>query len=465
MNIKHKVVASAILAGTIAFSSNSFAVPFILSNGLGDGTVSIGVDGFGSFGSAIGGETSDATYDPVGAVDPAGTSFESSLAIRFGNTGLRDFLTSGDVSGSGSLPNPGVSGNSNSGTSSFSYGVLGFSLNQTLVDSFENGQRVGTQLNQQYTITNTSANTASFELVRYLDGDLLFDGTLDDGGGRLSFGGNDVVYETDAASGDAASTTFVGITGNGGIVPTTNRFEVDSYSGLRSRIREGVALDDMVEGDTNGDGFIDSPYDVTLALRNEFNLAPGQTTTYLAQTLFGNAIPAAPGSSESLPLLPPSDEPPFVFEIDPVPNETVWIDPIVAIGYDYAVTGNKFASVSLPSAATIPVTVPYELYLFDGSDYSFEAFLNAGDIYTFDAAGVDMFRILLDPSLGLDPANPLAFPTGVNFVNNTTAIVSMTPLAVNTTTDVPEPSTYALFAVGLLGFATSGMRKKRISRK
>jgi hypothetical protein len=40
-----------------------------------------------------------------------------------------------------------------------------------------------------YTITNPTDSPIDFELLRYIDGDLLFNGTFTDGGGRLFVNG------------------------------------------------------------------------------------------------------------------------------------------------------------------------------------------------------------------------------------------------------------------------------------
>jgi hypothetical protein len=82
-----------------------------LNTSFGDGGVVIGVDGYGSFGSAISGSgTTDAFYDPIGttiSVQPSQTTFQSGVAIGFGGT-TRTFLTTGSiVSSSPLLPNPG----------------------------------------------------------------------------------------------------------------------------------------------------------------------------------------------------------------------------------------------------------------------------------------------------------------------------------------------------------------------
>ncbi len=287
------VSATALLAAMGGVS----AAPFVLNNGPGDGTVNVGVDGFGSFGSSVGGNSTNAVFDPVGAAPPAaGTSFESGLAIRFGSSGGRTFLTSGDIGGSGGLANPTVSGTAASGSSSFGFGGLTFSLTQALTPLMNGLTQSGTVLTQTYVITNTSTagGRLSFELLRYLDGDLQFNGSISDGGGRLVASGAEILFETDSATGSSTSTTFIGITGEGGQVPATGRYEIDSFSGLRARIVNGTALDDLITGDgADADEFIDAGngYDVTLALRNVFLLDVGQSATYVTRTIFGNGTP------------------------------------------------------------------------------------------------------------------------------------------------------------------------------
>ena len=146
----------------------------------------------------------------------------------------------------------------------------------------------GVPVTTYFTITNTSDTSVDFELLRYLDGDLQFDGSLIDGGGRLINNGLEILFETDNATGNNDPTTFVGITGEGGLIPTTNRYEINSYPELRSRIIAGGNLNNVINGDgSDADQFIDAGkgYDVTLALRNLFTLGAGNTTT---QKIYGS---------------------------------------------------------------------------------------------------------------------------------------------------------------------------------
>ncbi|MEH2246129.1 PEP-CTERM sorting domain-containing protein [Nostoc sp.] len=296
MKLIHKTVALIVLVTTVTFSLlGESASAFTLTNGPGDGTVSIGVDGFGSFGlNPRGNGTNDALFDPIGAQGLTGTTFDSGVAIRLGNSGGRTFLTSGSIGGSGGLTNPTVTGTSTQANSIFSFDALKFNLVQLITPLLDNGSQTGTVLTQTYTITNTSNTSSDFELLRYVDKDLRFDGSLIDGGGRLLSGSTETLFETDSATGSNDPTTFVGISAEGGTVPAIGRYEIDNYSDLRSRIIAGTALDNTITGDgADADQFIDAGlgYDVTLALNNLFSIGAGQTTTYTTTTFFGLGAP------------------------------------------------------------------------------------------------------------------------------------------------------------------------------
>ena len=260
-----------------------------LSSSSGDGNLQVGVDAFGSFGSSVGGNgTSNAIYDPIGTFNgfgsSFGTTFQSGVAIRLGDSGRRSFLTTGFIS-DGGLANPGFnSQTTNSAESEFSFNVLDFDLTQTAQDSFAEGERIGSILTQVYEVTNTSDAEVSFELVRYLDGDL--DGIIN-GGGRVVRDGEEILFETIDVVDSAESNTFVGITGEGGDTSGSGRFEIDSFDSIRSTIASGGELDDTINNDNDGDGLIDFDFDVTLGLNNEFVLAPGESTTYTTKTIFG----------------------------------------------------------------------------------------------------------------------------------------------------------------------------------
>ena len=78
-----------------------------LNTPAGDGGLRVNVDAYGSFGSRVGADTSDAFYDPVDEIDEAGTMFDSGVAFRLAGEPTRTFLTTGSIGSSGGLNDPG----------------------------------------------------------------------------------------------------------------------------------------------------------------------------------------------------------------------------------------------------------------------------------------------------------------------------------------------------------------------
>jgi Calx-beta domain/Domain of unknown function (DUF4114) len=258
-----------------------------LNNVAGDGGLSVDVSSTGAFGSSTGATgASDAQYDPIGTRGVGATTYQSDIAFRIGSTGARQFLSSlatNVLDGSGT---------STAANSSFIASGLNFELVQAVDNLNQAGIRTGSSLSQTYKITNPTSQTISFELVRYFDGDLLFDGSLLDTGGKITRSGQDILFETDSGDSASAPTTFVGITAKGGTNIASNRLEIGEFSSLRSRILAGDPLSNLIQGDINGDSFIDgAAYDVTPAFRNVFELAAGQSTTYVTETIFGSGAP------------------------------------------------------------------------------------------------------------------------------------------------------------------------------
>ncbi|MEZ6091826.1 MAG: hypothetical protein R3C05_28240 [Pirellulaceae bacterium] len=130
----------------------------------------------------------------------AGTTRYSGVAIRIGGEGPRQFLTSGSIEGSGGLPDQPVTVEQDSlshvlgdlpravGTGQFHYKGLDFELAQTaavLMHLNYGGDVGGVRLTQEYTITNTLDVPIEFDLVRFFDGNLVFDSSEDDDGGGI----------------------------------------------------------------------------------------------------------------------------------------------------------------------------------------------------------------------------------------------------------------------------------------
>ncbi len=106
----------------------------------------------------------------------------------------------------------------------------------------------------------------------------------------------------------------------------------------------------------------------------------------------------------------------YTFSLDVVPDTPYFLDPAVAIGYDYAL-GKKdprFASVRLP------LGIGNNRFVLVVGHKGYD--LNAGQLFDFRAhgykKGVKGFRVAcIDPAAQLDPVNSLAFPTEVTFMD------------------------------------------------
>lgn len=188
------------------------------------------------------------------------------------------------------------------GTSSFTHIGLDFNLFQTVTLT-----ATGTTLSQTYTITNPGSSVKTFSLVRYFDGDLLYDNTVPDvdGGGKLVLDGTEILFETDVVGTSSQDNTFIGITSEGG-TESSDRFEVTSFASIGSNIVANVepifTFPNAITGDSDLDEFIDGTgYDVTLGLRNEFSLAGGETAVYVTKTVFGS------GQPEDVEIDPPTE--------------------------------------------------------------------------------------------------------------------------------------------------------------
>jgi hypothetical protein len=394
----------------------------ILSTASGDGGLEVQVDEFGQFGSYnVGGQS--AFYDPLGAQTQASTTYESFVALGIidpsGTIAARDVLSS--FSGTNTVL---TSASGTTANSAFTVGGLEFQLNQTVQDTLNITQtRTGSLIAQTYIITNTTNQSIDFDLVRYVDGDLYFDGTLIDGGGRLTQNGQEILFETDAGGTAQTDTTFFGITATGGTTPTTNRWELDSYSLLRSHILAGNNLrDSVIQGDSNSDEFIDSgaEYDVTLGLRNVFSLAPGQSTTYVSTTRFGS------GDVAQVDITPP------VGGINALPATTLGNDISVAWGatdpsgvqnYDVFVSVNGGAFTQWLSNVTTTTAV------YTGT---------IGQTYTFYSLATD--------NAGNEQAAATAPTTTTQLIN----LINNLPIAVNDVTSTDKNTPLSISATSLL---------------
>ena len=211
-------------------------------------------------------------------------------------------------------------------------------------------------------------------------------------------------------------------------------------------------------------GWVKSIY--TVEEVGTYNLAFGVTNTIdtlyqsgLAfQGLTLNGVNIGDGSSADNALLPSeiSPEGSFDFSFTPTPSQPVFIDPLIAVGYDYLITSgnNSITSVLFPLIGGD--TDGYKLYtLGDASENSFLGTVIGGDTYNF-ITPVTGFTVLdIETAALLDPNNPNAFVTGLTFLNGSPVTMSQTPITTNV---VPVPASLWLFGSGLIGVI--GFRRK-----
>jgi len=152
----------------------------------------------------------------------------------------------------------------------------------------------------------------------------------------------------------------------------------------------------------------------------------------------------------------------FLFEdVTVAAGEPLFIDPDIAIGYEYSVeelagaTEALFDSVRVdPAGSDIAFTINY----LDQNGNEFFESLTAGVVFEFpDAAEVLSFRILdIDPLENLPADNPLAFATLLTFRNDlNNATVIQAPISISA---VPEPGSAILLLVGI---STALLRRRR----
>ncbi|MEO0379378.1 MAG: VPLPA-CTERM sorting domain-containing protein, partial [Pseudomonadota bacterium] len=182
-----------------------------------------------------------------------------------------------------------------------------------------------------------------------------------------------------------------------------------------------------------------------------------------AITVLGDDLGSPSGLFESTPVLPSEidDDGGFVFVLDDIrnlPGRIFFIDPEIATGYTYEITGDLFFSVQAPSLGAV-ADGDGEYLLSYGMGLT--RTLQAGELFEFGPAGVSSFTITgIDPALMLDPTNANAFVTGVSVVSGGIP-GTITQTAIRTDVSaVPIPASGLMILSGFAGMAVLRRRRR-----
>jgi hypothetical protein len=252
-----------------------------LTNGTGDGGISVRVDSFGHYGSASG-VGGNLNFDPPGAASSRGTTYHSAVY----------FSPLGEYLGESGLGNEaGVAFTSTSATTAVSsFSVASYDI--TLTQTVSARGPASTTLRQTYAITNRTGSGQTFSMSRHVDGDLTYVGSFGNDFAGVSVDGR-FVYEFDTASNPNEASAYFGISSEGdgqhvgyAIQPFPYYDDID--------LANGIPADQLnvIFSDADGNRITDVGSDITVSLQDLFTVANNATVTYTTVTTFGSGSPA-----------------------------------------------------------------------------------------------------------------------------------------------------------------------------
>jgi hypothetical protein len=143
----------------------------------------------------------------------------------------------------------------------------------------------------------------------------------------------------------------------------------------------------------------------------------------------------------------------------PAPTPRRWFDPPFVTKFDYSLDGGEFLSFMLPSGFTgldlIVGSTTYSDLISDGvTEYSFLA--------DFGLTGVTDFSIAdIKPLVGVDVADPTAFPVFLDFTSGAGSLTMMADMSTEVTGSAQVPGPLSIFGCGA-AFSFSRRLRTRI---
>ncbi len=162
------------------------------------------------------------------------------------------------------------------------------------------------------------------------------------------------------------------------------------------------------------------------------------------------------------PILPSNSGHAFSYEIQAGAlgigtNQFLYADPTIATGYVFQIdSGPLFSSVVLPQGQVDP----FGIWLYDAAlkKYEFDTVLQGGMPLNLGAGAARFMVTGIDPSEYLDPTNPSAFVTGLEFTGSGQVSFTQTPIT-SYVAPVPEPGAALLLLTWLAGLLLIQLRR------
>jgi PEP-CTERM motif len=228
-------------------------------------------------------------------------------------------------------------------------------------------------------------------------------------------------------------------------------------------IYKGPALSPGVETFTIPTGILAAGSSYSISVQSDIN-SNGLSGILEARSRSYSAAFVATSGTFATPIVLPTVSstlsvyggPIFEFNTPVTAGTSISIDPPAATGFIYQIGAGdpNFASVELPEVGN---PNPYDLYLWNGSQFVFDTMINPDTIFDFGSGGVSEFEILgIAASVGLNPNSATDFVTTLTFEGSGTFTGTMIPVI-----SVPEPSTWTMMLVGFAGLGFAGYRQRQ----